>query len=133
MQASYHDPTKIKKIFIVDDKETNLAVARDALHNDYLVLCMTSAARMFKVMEKITPDLILLDIQMPDMTGLQALELIRNSENEAHRDLKVVFLTSYGTDENVLSAHRNKAHGFIIKPFDPASLRQKIDQLVSTN
>ena len=130
MVTAYHDPSEIKKIFVVDDKETNLAVAREALNNDYSVLCMTSADRMFKLLEKMVPDLILLDIEMPMMTGIEALKLIRTSENQAIRDLKVVFLTSHGSDGNVLSAHKYQAQGFILKPFDPATLRKRISELV---
>jgi putative two-component system response regulator len=63
----------MKTIFAVDDSDTNLATAKKALEGRYRVLTMPSAAKMFALLEKISPDLILLDIEMPEMDGFDAL------------------------------------------------------------
>jgi len=130
MITAYQDPALIKKIFVVDDNKMNLAVAKEALSNDYSVLCMTAADKMFSLLEKFVPDLILLDIEMPGMTGIEALKQIRACDDPKIKDIKVVFLTSHGSDGNVIDAHRYQAQGFILKPFDPATLRKKITELI---
>ena len=117
-----------KKVFIVDDNQTNLATAKDTLKDDYFVTCMTSADRMFTLLEKLTPDLILLDIEMPEMNGFEALAKLRASENPVQRDMKVIFLTSHGSGDNVKLAAQHGADGFIIKPFIPSELKLRVSQ-----
>ena len=58
-------------IFVVDDNETNLTMAEEVLMEKYRVVALSSAAKMFKALEKFKPDLILLDVEMPDMSGLK--------------------------------------------------------------
>ena len=80
-----------KTIFVVDDVDTNLSAAKDALKDNYRVMTLPSAAKMFTLMEKIKPDLILLDIEMPEIDGFEAL--IRLKANHATADIPVMFLT----------------------------------------
>ena len=124
----HHHEKPQKKIFIVDDNQTNLAAAKEALKDDYSVMCMLSAEKMFHLLEKITPDLILLDIEMPEMNGFDALAILRKSENPEHSKLKVIFLTSHGSGDNVKMAAIHGADGFIIKPFIPSELRIRVLQ-----
>jgi putative two-component system response regulator len=60
-------------IFVVDDSDTNLAVANDALKEHYKVMTLPSADKLFTMLKKVTPDLSLLDIEMPEMNGFEAL------------------------------------------------------------
>jgi len=68
-----------KTIFVVDDNDTNLSTAKEALKGQYRVMSLPSAAKMFALLEKITPDMILLDIEMPEMSGFEALRLLKNT------------------------------------------------------
>ncbi|MCL1832360.1 MAG: response regulator, partial [Oscillospiraceae bacterium] len=67
----------MKTIFIVDDSKTNLMTAKTALEGLYKTFALPSAERMFAMLEKKTPDLILLDVDMPDMNGFQAMRLLK--------------------------------------------------------
>jgi len=111
-------------IFIVDDSDTNLATAEEALEDHYDVMTLPSAAKMFVLLEKMTPNLILLDIEMPEMNGFEALEKLKTSA--AWANIPVIFLT--GT---VDAAIEKKGLGMgavdiISKPFSIPVLLEKI-------
>jgi len=82
-----------KLIFIVDDTDSILAFAASLLEDDYLVLTMPGAEKMFTLLTKKRPDLILLDIEMPDMDGFEAIAALK--ENNAWCDIPVVFITGF--------------------------------------
>ena len=113
-----------KTIFVVDDNDTNLSVAKTALKEQYRVMTLPSAAKMFALIEKVVPDLVLLDIEMPEMDGFEALRLLKSNISQA--DIPVIFLTSM-TDASV------EARGFelgvvdfITKPFSAPVLLNRI-------
>ncbi|MCL2810219.1 MAG: response regulator, partial [Treponema sp.] len=80
-----------KTIFLVDDNATNLTVAEDALVKQYRVIALSSAVQMFAALEKFKPDLILLDIEMPEMTGFEAMKKLKSSD--LYAEIPVIFLT----------------------------------------
>jgi len=69
--------TDTKTIFLVDDDPTNLEVGSDALDECYDVLTLNSGARLLKALEKRIPDLILLDVEMPEMGGYEVIKQIK--------------------------------------------------------
>jgi len=114
----------LKTIFIVDDSDTNLATAEEALEDNYSVMTLPSAAKMFSFLEKITPDLILLDIEMPVMNGFEALEGLK--ANKSWADIPVIFLT--GTTNASIEKRSSElgAEGIILKPFSSSVLLDRI-------
>ena len=113
-----------KNIFIVDDNVTNLSAAKNALKDLHRVRTLPSAAKMFEMMEKVTPDLILLDIEMPEMDGFQALERLKAEDKTAH--IPVIFLTSL-TDATVEArGFKMGVIDFINKPFSEPVLQNRI-------
>jgi len=114
----------MKTVFVVDDTDTNLVMAKDALDNNYRVLTMPSAAKMFAIMNKIVPDLILLDIEMPEMNGFEALEKLKQDEKTAQ--IPVVFLTAHA------ETHGSKlgAEDFITKPFSVPALQSRVAEII---
>ena len=113
-----------KIIFVVDDVETTLIMAKNALKKDFRVITLGSAGKLFAFLEKIKPNLILLDIEMPEMNGFQALKKIK--ENKRNKDIPVVFLASGGTIANVAKAASFGACDFVVKPFEPNGLLEKV-------
>jgi len=114
----------MKTIFAVDDSDTNLSIAKKALEGQYRVLTMPSAVKMFALLEKITPDLILLDIEMPDINGFEALISLKS--NPAYAEIPVIFLTGY-TDETVETrGFELGVVDFITKPFSTPVLLNRI-------
>jgi len=115
----------LKTIFIVDDSDTNLATAEEALEEHFRVMTLPSAAKMFLLLEKMTPDLILLDIEMPEMNGFEALERLKADSSK--KNIPVIFLT--GTADASLEKRSADlgAVGVINKPFSPSSLIDRIN------
>ena len=113
-----------KTVFVVDDKSTNLSMAEKAMENQYRVITLSSAEKMFKMLEKVTPDLILLDIDMPEMNGFEAMKQLKISKS--YSNIPVIFLTG-------LTEAKDEAHGielgavdFITKPFSEPVLLNRI-------
>jgi len=102
-------------IIIVDDDITNLTVARNNLAEKYNVFTAPSGEKLFKLLEKVTPALILLDIEMPVMNGYKILEKLQ--ENAATANIPVIFLTAKIDPENEIEGLRKGAVDYITKPF----------------
>jgi len=113
-----------KTIFVVDDNDTNLSVAREVLKEQYRVMTVPSAEKMFALLEKITPDLILLDIEMPEMDGFEAL--IRLKNNALLADIPVIFLTSMTDAAIEVRGFQMGVVDFVTKPFSAPVLINRI-------
>ena len=117
--------TEIKTIFLIDDDPTNLSVGSDALDGYYNVLTLNSGTRLLKVLERKTPDLILLDIEMPEMNGYETIKLLKSKAETAH--IPVIFLTAKSDSENELEGLSLGAIDYIIKPFSKPLLLKRIE------
>lgn len=113
-----------KTIFVVDDNDINLSVAKESLKEHYRVFTMASGEKMFSLLEKITPDLIFLDIEMPDMDGYEALRRLK--ENPSYTNIPVLFLTGTIDDEIKARSAELGALDIIIKPFSAPDLLDRI-------
>ena len=115
-------------IFVVDDSDTNLAMAEEALEDHFDVMTLPSAEKMFALLEKITPNLILLDIEMPEMNGFEAMERLKASASWA--SIPVIFLT--GTINASIEERCLKlgAVGVVSKPFSAKILLERINAVI---
>jgi len=114
----------MKTIFVVDDSDTNLSMAENALEDLYCVMTMPSAAKMFTLLDKVTPDLILLDIEMPDMNGFEALQQLKS--HDAYATIPVIFLTGMTDVSTEVQGFELGAVDFIAKPFSAPVLLNRI-------
>jgi len=115
----------LKTIFIVDDSDTNLAMAEEALEDDFRVMTLPSAAKMFALLEKMTPNLILLDIEMPEMNGFEALEKLK--ANSLWSGIPVIFLTGTASASIEEKGLKLGAVGIVTKPFSSSTLINQIN------
>jgi len=113
-----------KTIFVVDDSDTNLAMAEEALLDFYQVMTLPSAIKMFALLEKVTPDLILLDIEMPDMDGFEALRRLKT--HTLYAEIPVVFLTSMTDAAVEVRGFQLGVVDFITKPFSAPVLLNRM-------
>jgi len=114
----------VKTIFAVDDSDTNLSLAKKALEQYYRILTMPSAVKMFTLLEKITPDLILLDIEMPDMNGVDAFKKLK--ADHVYGQIPVIFLTGRNDTAIEAKCFELGAVDFITKPFSAPVLLNRI-------
>lgn len=121
----------MKTIFIVDDNDTNLMMAKTALDGTYKTYALPSAEKMFKLAQKIMPDLILLDVDMPEMDGFQAIAVLKSDEKL--KSVPVVFLTAKHDSESEIKGFEMGALDFISKPFSPPVLIKRIETHIETD
>ena len=110
---------------MVDDDITNLAIAKNDLAGVYDVFTAPSGRKLFQLLEKLTPDLILLDVEMPEMNGYEVIEDLKN--NEVTSDIPVIFLTANIDPENEVKGLSLGATDYITKPFSRELLLKRIE------
>jgi putative two-component system response regulator len=116
---------KRKKVFIVDDEVVNLKMGKNAISEYYDVYPLDSGKAMLEMLRSVQPDLILLDIMMPEMDGHEALKQLKADRQAA--DIPVIFLTARGDIGTVLEGISGGINDYIVKPFEPAQLLKRID------
>lgn len=114
----------MEHILIVDDNVTSLKFAEQVLKPYYKVTLLTSAIQTMKFLLKNTPDLILLDISMPDINGYETLDTIKSVDRLSK--IPVIFLTALNDVESELKCLRMGALDFIGKPFAPELMLSRI-------
>jgi putative two-component system response regulator len=120
---------KKKVVFLVDDDITLLTIGKGVLGGVYSVFTLNSGANMLKMLPKIRPDLILLDVNMPDMDGYEVISRLKNNpEFSQYADIPVIFLTSFSGNENEFKGLSLGAVDYITKPIDPACLLSRLEK-----
>ena len=114
----------MKTIFVVDDSDTNLSMAEAVLEDQYRVMTMPSAAKMFMLLEKVIPDLILLDIEMPGMDGFDTIKRLKTDSNWS--EIPVMFLTGRNDADVEARGLEKGAVDFVTKPFSAPVLINRI-------
>lgn len=103
-------------VLVVDDDSDIQEVLKDRLESlGYQVLLGSNGKEGLELLEKQNPHMVLLDVEMPGMNGLQVLREIRRRGH----DVTVVMITAYGTIERAVQAMKEGAYDFIPKPFEP--------------
>jgi len=113
-----------KIIMLVDDDHTILQTGRSMLKDHYDVFPLPSADKLFEVLKKVTPDLILLDIKMPGIGGPEAMTLLKADVH--YSKIPVIFLTASNDRDSVFKGVALGAADFILKPFTANDLLFRI-------
>ena len=112
-------------IFIVDDNVVNLNMGKNALQHKYTVITIPSGEKLLLALKKVKPDLILLDIGMPGISGYEALKQIKANPETA--DIPVIFLTGKNDPENEILGLSLGAVDYITKPFSQLILLKRVE------
>ncbi|MBF0329176.1 MAG: diguanylate cyclase [Nitrospirae bacterium] len=113
-----------QRILIVDDKSLNIQVLNELLNNDYHVFFSTSGVDALERIPGLKPDLILLDIMMPDMDGYEVCRRLKADPESA--DIPVIFITAMTEEDNEAEGLNLGAVDYITKPFNPAIVRLRV-------
>ena len=114
-----------KTIFLVDDDVTNLTIGHNILSSIYNIVTINSGARLMKMLGKLMPDMILLDVDMPAMSGFECIRLIK--ETEKLKSIPIIFVTARNDSDSELVGLSLGAVDYIIKPFSPPILLKRIE------
>ena len=117
---------KQKRILAIDDNLTNLTAIKNILKSIYEVYTAPSAAKMFELLTKIKPDMILLDVEMPELNGYEAARILRN--NLDYNNIPLIFVTSKNDPASEIEGLELGAVDYIYKPFAAPLLLMRIEK-----
>ena len=113
-----------KRILVVDDDNMNLMRTRVILGKEYDVLLAASGMEALNKLRYEDVDMVLLDIDMPKMNGIETFERMKGFAS----DIPVIFLTASGLEDDVVSAIKLGAVNYLKKPFLPQELMRRVAQ-----
>ncbi len=116
---------KKAKILVVDDNVTNLNIVRKALEESYDLVLLPSGEKALKVLERVSPDLILLDVEMPEMDGFTVIQEIKKMPLPIS-EIPVIFLTAKDDAYSEFEGLDLGAVDYIAKPFSFPLLLKRV-------
>jgi len=114
-----------KKIICVDDVNYSLVSVKSRIGEHFDVYPAQSVAKMLELLENFIPDLILLDINMPDIDGYEGIKILK--ANKSYANIPVIFLTGNSDRESIVKGLSLGAVDYIIKPFTASQLIESIE------
>jgi len=112
------------RLLVVDDQPIHLQVLYRALSADHQLFMATGGAQALKLVREQNPDLVLLDVVMPDMDGFEVLQQLKSSLDTS--GIPVIFVTAHGGDEIETQCLHAGAVDFISKPINPSVVRARV-------
>ena len=116
--------SKKNSVLIVDDANANIVALTDILKSGYTIYAAKNGQKAVQLAEEFMPDLILLDIVMPEMDGYEIIAALKSSEKS--KDIPVIFITSLSDSGNEEKGLELGAADYISKPFSPAIVRFRV-------
>ncbi|MGB3094151.1 MAG: response regulator, partial [Candidatus Zixiibacteriota bacterium] len=117
------------RILIIDDDPKVSWILSEGLGEDYDILSAKDGPEGIRMVSKANPNLVLLDIKMPGMEGLEVLERIKSMD----RPTEVIMLSGHGETKNVVESIKKGASEFISKPFDVKEVEIHIQSVLEKN
>lgn len=118
-----------KNILVIDDKIDNFDIIETLLSNDqYEIYYASSGVKGLTLVESLSPDIILLDVMMPEMDGLQVCQRLKN--NPQYQHIPVIMVTALNSKEDLARCLKEGADDFISKPIDGIELRARVRSLL---
>ena len=123
-----------KKVLVVDDNEDirNL-ISIIITGESYEVLAVETGTQALEIYTEFKPDLVLLDIMMPGISGFEVLEQIRDIRSAKLNSVPIVMITAKSLTDDIDKAIKLGATSYIVKPFRAESLKQKVLENLTSN
>ena len=118
-----------RTILVVDDNEDMRSFLGNILSSDYRVIKASDGKEALATIEKDMPDIVITDLMMPNMDGLELIGHIKRSQDLNH--IPVILLTAKSAIESRLEAMKEGADDYVTKPFEPEYLRARVKNLIS--
>lgn len=119
-----------KKIFIADDRDDILSLLKEYLTGrDFEVMVLKEPKNILTSVISFKPDLILLDLLMPDLGGFDVCEIL--NQNTETREIPIIIITGFGNLADVKKAYNLGAVGYLVKPFSLEDLFTKITKTLA--
>jgi len=119
-----------KRILVVDDEPLNLEIMTEFLCDEFsLVEVAASGEECLNICRKELPDIILLDVNMPGLDGYQTCLKLKDIDHE--NETSVIFVSAHGQPEDRIEGYKAGAVDYLVKPFEPEELLQKINRTLS--
>jgi len=122
------DNTRENSILIVDDEKTNITALTYILSPDYIVYAAKNGKDAFEIAKDYLPDVILLDILMPEMDGYEILSMLK--ENKETHDIPVIFVTGLIDAADEEKGLRMGAADYIAKPFSSVIVKLRVQNQI---
>ena len=114
-------------ILVVDDVSLNLLNIKNALGAEYNLTLVKSGTQALRSLQIKIPDLVLLDVMMPDMDGFETYEKIM--ELKPNENIHFIFLTAVDDKEKIIKIlHQKNVAGYILKPYNPIDLNDRVKE-----
>jgi putative two-component system response regulator len=124
MRYTFNMADEKKIVLAIDDMAVSLTSIRTILQNEYDVRLAKSASMALEMLAQFKVDLILLDIEMPEISGFEFVGLVKN--NPSYKDIPIIFVTSHANPQFIDKAMAFGAEGYIVKPFIPEALIKRV-------
>ncbi len=118
----------MKKIAVIEDNENVAELIVYKLKKDYIVLRADDGLDGLALIEREKPDLVVLDIMLPRMSGFEILERVRKNPEIA--SVPVLMLTALGLEQDVARGFQLGANDYMVKPFRPSELLARAEKLL---
>jgi len=119
-----------KKVFVVDDQEDVLALLNDSLTSyGFEVTACKEPKKVLGQIKSIKPDVILLDLLMPDLGGFEICEILNNDPQT--RGIPIIIISGFGDLVDIKKAYKLGAVGYFVKPFTLSNLQKEIDKVIA--
>jgi putative two-component system response regulator len=116
--------TEPNRLLVVDDEPINIQILSSILGDDYTLSAATSGTKALELARKQSPDLILLDMMMPDIDGLEVCKTLK--EDDATKDIPIIFVTGMSDPENEKLGLEAGAVDYISKPVSPPIVKARV-------
>ena len=115
-------------LLVDDDPDIREIISYNLEKADYRVLTASDGIEGIKMCKKHKPDLVLMDVMMPGMSGFEVARELQF--NEATKDIPIIFVTGFGIKEASTSVVPPEGYGYVVKPFTKAELANAIESVL---
>jgi two-component system chemotaxis response regulator CheY len=121
-----------RKILVVEDSPMTRSLIISSLEEvgDFIIIEAENGFQALRKLPEVSPDLVITDINMPDINGLEVVRFVKQSENFKH--LPVIIVTTEGRDVDKERGLRLGADRYLVKPFEPEQLQRFVQELLGS-